>query len=287
MPQDTKRGPDLLQKEAHEFVNNPRLQGFSEARHLAAAPVPVARSAAGRNRPIVNLARRLGQTNVLSRWSISRHVARLFVCQSSALGGRPAPRWRMTMSIPAATSQSEPRPRLEACEKVHCGRRRSPARTSGHRLTRCAARRWLTKRVYDKAIAAFSAAHDADPDNPGIYRCARHRLRAARARTTTRWPIITSLCRCVRISAMPTTTAAHFICARMRLQSALDDFNAALKYSPKLLFALHQPRARARPCNKRFRRARWPISPTPEQIDPDARQVRHQPVPHLYRDGQV
>ena len=70
----------------------------------------------------------------------------------------------------------------------------------------------MKKRDYDDAIAAFSTAHDIDPDNVG-YVNSRGIAYRTRATTSTRWPTTICACRCVRISGMPTTTAASSSCA--------------------------------------------------------------------------
>ena len=140
------------------------------------------------------------------------------------------------ISTPAATGR--PTPRLDACEKVIAA-----GQATGKDLAIAHAVRGnalMTKRDYDKAIAAFSAAHDADPDNVGIID-ARGIAYERKGQDDLAMADYNLALQKRRNSAPPTTTAARSICARA-LQSALDDFNAAVKYAPNMYIA-HTNRA--------------------------------------------
>ena len=107
--------------------------------------------------------------------------------------------------------QSDPKLRLDACEKVLAA-----GQVSGKDLGMALGVRGnalLTRRDNDKAIAAFSASLDADPDNVGII--------DARGIAYERkgHPITTSLCRNAPVSAPPTTTAAPSTCAGARCRA--------------------------------------------------------------------
>ena len=64
---------------------------------------------------------------------------------------------------------------MTACEKVIADGQ-ATGKDLGLAYQRRAARRCMNKRDYDKAIAAFDAAHAADPDDAGYHQWSRHRL---------------------------------------------------------------------------------------------------------------
>ena len=140
--------------------------------------------------------------------------------------------------------QSEPKGRLEACERIIAA-----GQTSGKDLAIAYVVRGLSlgnRRVYDKAIIAFSAAHDADPDNAGIIdsrgwayeRAGQDDLAMADYN--------------LALQLRPNYGNAYnnrgtLYLRKQALQSALDDFNAARPVRPEHAARLYQPRPRADP----------------------------------------
>jgi tetratricopeptide (TPR) repeat protein len=72
---------------------------------------------------------------------------------------------------------------------------------------------------------------------------------------------------------------------KQALQSALDDFSSAIKYSPKMLFGYTNPRPGRDP-EQGFRRGAGRLRHGPTGRTGRAPD-RQQPLPDLYRDGQV
>jgi tetratricopeptide (TPR) repeat protein len=164
--------------------------------------------------------------------------------------------------------QSEPKPRLEACEKIIAA-----GQTTGKDLGiaySVRAQALAAKRVYDKAITAFSAAHDADPDNPGIIDA------RGWAYERTGQDDLAMADYNLALQKRPNFGNAYnnrgtLYLRRRALQSALDDFSSAIKYSPKMLFG-YTNRARVETLNKDFDAALADFA-TAQQVEPDARQI--------------
>jgi tetratricopeptide (TPR) repeat protein len=164
--------------------------------------------------------------------------------------------------------QSEPKDRLEACERVIAA-----GQTAGKDLGIAYAVRAQTlaqKRVYDKAIVAFSAAHDADPDNAAIIdargwayeRTGQDELAMADYN--------------LALQKRPNYGNAYnnrgtLYLRKQALQSALDDFSAAINFAPNMLFG-YTNRARVLTLNRDFDAALADYAAA-ERIDPNARQI--------------
>ena len=162
--------------------------------------------------------------------------------------------------------QTEAKARLDACEKVIA------AGQAGKDLALAYAVRgqaFRVKRNYDKAIATFSAAHDADPDDPA-YLNARgftyeqkgdddHAMADYNLVLQMRWNFAPAL-----------YNRGTLYMRKGALQSALDDFNAALKIKPEFYRALTD-RGRVRTI-KRISTAHWRTLPKPNGSTP--RRVR-------------
>jgi tetratricopeptide (TPR) repeat protein len=171
--------------------------------------------------------------------------------------------------------QTEAKARLEACEKVIAAAQTSGKDLiSGKDLAIAYAARGQTfriKRNYDKAITAFSAAHDADPDDP-VYVNARgftyeqkgdddHAMADYNLVLKMRWNFAGAF-----------YNRGTLYMRKGALQSALDDFNAALKIKPEFYRALAD-RGRVLTINKDFDGALADFAEA-ERIDPAATQAR-------------
>jgi tetratricopeptide (TPR) repeat protein len=165
--------------------------------------------------------------------------------------------------------QTEAKARLDACEKVLAA-----GQAPGKDLALAYAVRgqaFRVKRNYDKAITAFSAAHDADPDDP-VYLNTRgftyeqkgdddHAMADYNLVLQMRWNFAPAL-----------YNRGTLYMRKGALQSALDDFNAALKIKPEFYRALAD-RGRVRTINKDFDGALADFAEA-ERIDPAAGQAR-------------
>jgi tetratricopeptide (TPR) repeat protein len=177
--------------------------------------------------------------------------------------------------------QAEAKARLDACEKVLAAGQ-APGKDlmsgkdsmSGKDLAIAYAVRgqaFQIKRNYDKAITAFSAAHDANPDDP-VYINTRgftyeqkgdddHAMADYNLVLQMRWNFAPAL-----------YNRGTLYMRKGALQSALDDFNAALKIKPEFYRALAD-RGRVRTINKDFDGALADFAEA-ERIDPAAGQAR-------------
>ena len=165
--------------------------------------------------------------------------------------------------------QTEAIARLDACEKVLAA-----GQAPGKDLALAYAVRgqaFRVKRNYDKAIAAFSAAHDADPDDP-VFINARgftyeqkgdddHAMADYNLALQMHWNFAGAL-----------YNRGTLYMRKGALQSALDDFNAALKIKPDFYRALAE-RGRVLTINKDFDGALADFAEA-ERIDPAAGQAR-------------
>jgi tetratricopeptide (TPR) repeat protein len=199
------------------------------------------------------------------RWSVP-HMLRVFFGLAVALA-IVGPALADDVEI-CRDKQTEAKARLDACEKVIA------AGQAGKDLALAYAVRgqaFRVKRNYDKAIAAFSAAHDADPDDPS-YLNARgftyeqkgdddHAMADYNIVLQMRWNFAPAL-----------YNRGTLYMRKGALQSALDDFNAALKLKPEFYRALTD-RGRVRTINKDFDGALADFAEA-ERIDPAAGQAR-------------
>jgi tetratricopeptide (TPR) repeat protein len=164
--------------------------------------------------------------------------------------------------------QSEPKARLEACEKIIAA-----GQTTGKDLGIAYAVRaqsLAARRVYDKAIVAFSAAHDADPDNAGIIDA------RGWAYERTGQDDLAMADYNLALQKRPNYGNAYnnrgtLHLRRQALQSALDDFSASIQYAPNAIFG-YTNRARVLTLNKNYDAALADFAAA-AQIDPNARQI--------------
>ena len=164
--------------------------------------------------------------------------------------------------------QSEPKGRLEACERIIAA-----GQTSGKDLAVAYVVRGLSlgnRRVYDKAVIAFNAAHDADPTNAAIIdsrgwayeRAGQDDLAMADYN--------------LALQLRPNYGNAYnnrgtLYLRKQALQSALDDFNSAVQYAPNMLLG-YTNRARVLTVKKDYDAALADYAAA-QQIDPNARQI--------------
>jgi tetratricopeptide (TPR) repeat protein len=158
--------------------------------------------------------------------------------------------------------------RLEACERVIAG-----GQATGKDLAIAYAVRGQTfgqKRNYDKAIAAFSAAHDADPDEANYIngRGFFYEQKGDDDHAMADYNLV--------LQMRPRAPVALYnrgtlYMRKGALQSAMDDFNAALALKPDLYRALAD-RGRVRTVNKDFDGALADFSEA-EKLFPAASQV--------------
>lgn len=159
--------------------------------------------------------------------------------------------------------------RLEACEKVIAAGQATAKDLALAQAVRGQAFRG--KRNYDKAIAAFSAAHDADPDDPA-YINARgftyeqkgdddHAMADYNLALQMHWNFPGAL-----------YNRGTLYMRKGALQSALDDFNAALKIKPDFYNALAD-RGRVETINRDFDAALADFAEA-ERLKPAAPQAR-------------
>lgn len=144
--------------------------------------------------------------------------------------------------------QTDAKSRLDACEKVIAAGQVTGKELAGALSVRGNA--LMTKRDYDKAIAAFSAAHDADPDNVGIIDARGIAYGRKGQDDLAMADYNLALQRRSNYGSAYNNRGVLYL-RKGALQSAFDDFNAAVKYSPNLYVA-HTNRARVLTMNKDF-----------------------------------
>jgi len=164
--------------------------------------------------------------------------------------------------------QVDAKVRLDACEKaIEAGQ------ATGKDLSIALAVRGsalMIKRDYDKAIAAFSAAHDADADNVGILNARGWAYECKGEDDLAMADYNLALQKRSNFAAAYNNRGTLYL-RKGALQSALDDFNAAVKYAPKMYVA-HTNRARVETLNRDFDAALADFTEA-EQIDPAPPQV--------------
>jgi tetratricopeptide (TPR) repeat protein len=159
--------------------------------------------------------------------------------------------------------QTEVKTRQDACERVIAA-----GQASGKDLSIAMAVRGnalMTKGDNDKAIAAFNAAHDADPDNVGIIDARGIAYERKGQDDLAMADYNTALQKQPRYGAAYNNRGTIYL-RKGALQSALDDFNAAVKFAPKLYIA-YTNRGRVETFNKNFDGALADFAAA-EQIDP-------------------
>jgi tetratricopeptide (TPR) repeat protein len=130
--------------------------------------------------------------------------------------------------------QTEAKARLDACEKVIAA-----GQTSGPDLAVANAvkgQAFQLKRNYDKAIAAFEAAHAADPDNPN-YINGRGLAYEGKGDDEHAMADYNLVLKMRANSPLALTNRGTLYLRQGALQSALDDFNAAVNFNPNLYLA--------------------------------------------------
>jgi tetratricopeptide (TPR) repeat protein len=164
--------------------------------------------------------------------------------------------------------QTEAKARQEACEKVIAS-----GQVSGKDLAVALAVRGnalMAKHNNDKAIAAFSAAHDADPDNPGILDARGLAYERKGQDDLAMADYNLALQQRPNFAAVYNNRGTIYL-RKGALQSAFDDFNASIKYAPNAFIA-YTNRARVLTMNKDFDGALADFAAA-EKIDPTARQI--------------
>jgi tetratricopeptide (TPR) repeat protein len=144
--------------------------------------------------------------------------------------------------------QAEAKARLDACEQVIAAGKASGKDLGIALLVRGNA--LMMKHDIDKAIAAFSAAHDADPDNV-LYLNSRGIAYERKGEDDHAMADYNTALQTRPIFASAYNNRGTLYLRKGALQSALDDFNAALKHAPNMYIA-HINRARVLTMNKDF-----------------------------------
>jgi Flp pilus assembly protein TadD len=161
--------------------------------------------------------------------------------------------------------QAEAKARLDACEQVIAAGKASGKDLGIALFVRGNA--LATKRDYDKAIAVFSAARDADPDNVGILD-ARGTAYLRKGQDDLAMADYN-----LALQKRPNYGGAYndrglIHLRRGALQSALDDFNQAVKFAPNM-YVGHTNRGRVRSLLKDFDGALADFADA-QKIDPAA-----------------
>jgi tetratricopeptide (TPR) repeat protein len=181
----------------------------------------------------------------LMRRSVSQMLRPLFILVVTLALAGPA---RADDMDTCRDRQAEAQARLEACEKVIAA-----GQVAGKDLATAQSVRGnalLTKRDVDKAIVAFGAAHDADPDNVGYLnsRGIAYERKGDDDHAMADYNLALQM-RPNFGSAFNNRGTLYL--RKGAFQSALDDFNAALKYTPNMYIA-HTNRARVLTMNRDF-----------------------------------
>jgi tetratricopeptide (TPR) repeat protein len=158
--------------------------------------------------------------------------------------------------------------RLEACEKVIAAGQASNKDMANAYAVRGQALR--LKRNYDKAIAAFDAAHAADPGDAGILnaRGFAYEAKGDDEHAMTDYNLALQMRPNFGFAVYNRGT---LYLRKGALQSALDDFNAAVKFSPNL-YRAYTDRGRVLTITKDFDAALADFAAA-EKIDPAAPQA--------------
>jgi tetratricopeptide (TPR) repeat protein len=168
--------------------------------------------------------------------------------------------------------QTEAKARLDACDKVIAA-----GQVTGKDLgvaNSVKGQAFLNKRNNDKAIAAFDAAHTADPDNLA-YINARGLAYEAKGDNDHAMADYNLVLQMRPNGPVALNNRGTIYLSKGALQSALDDFNAAIKSNPNFYLA-HINRGRVLSINKDYNGALADFAEA-ERIDPAS------PQAHSYR----
>jgi tetratricopeptide (TPR) repeat protein len=200
------------------------------------------------------------------RWSVLQMLRALFV--SAAVVAIAGPALADDLDL-CRDRQTEAKARLDACEKIVAAGQATAKDLGIANFVRGQA--FVSKGNNDKAVAAFDAAHAADPDalEYVTWRGLAYERKGDDDHALADYNLV--------LQARPQAALArnfrgtlHF--RKGALQSALDDFNGALKVAPNLYIA-HVNRGRVLTINKDYDGALSDFAEA-ERIDPGALQAR-------------
>jgi tetratricopeptide (TPR) repeat protein len=200
------------------------------------------------------------------RWSVLQMLRALFV--SAAVVAIAGPALADDLDL-CRDRQTEAKARLDACEKIVAAGQATAKDLGIANFVRGQA--FVSKGNNDKAVAAFDAAHAADPDalEYVTWRGLAYERKGDDDHALADYNLV--------LQARPQAALArnfrgtlHF--RKGALQSALDDFNGALKVAPNLCIA-HVNRGRVLTINKDYDGALSDFAEA-ERIDPGALQAR-------------
>jgi tetratricopeptide (TPR) repeat protein len=202
------------------------------------------------------------------RWSVPQMLRALLILAVTLVIAGPA---RAEDMDACRDRQTEAKARLAACENLIAA-----GKVTGKDLANALSVRGnaqLARHDQEKAIAAFGAAHDADPDNIGylISRGVVYEDKGDDDHAMADYNLVLQM----RPNAAAFNNRATLYLRKGAIQSALDDFNAAVKANPKYYFA-HTGRGRVLTAAKDFDGALADFAEA-ERIDPAA------PQAHTYR----
>jgi tetratricopeptide (TPR) repeat protein len=203
------------------------------------------------------------------RWSVPQMLRALFMLAVTLAIAGPA---RADDMDTCRDRQAEAKARLDACDKVIAA-----GQVTGKDLGIANAvkgQAFLTKNNHDKAIAAFDAAHAADPDNLA-YINARGMAYEAKGDDDHAMADYNLILQMRSNAPLALNNRGTLYLRKGALQSALDDFNAAIKSNPNLYLG-HTNRGRVLTINKDYNGALADFAEA-ERIDPAA------PQAHTYR----
>jgi tetratricopeptide (TPR) repeat protein len=203
------------------------------------------------------------------RWSVPQMLRALFMLAVTLAFAGPA---RADDMDTCRDRQTEAKARLDACDKVIAA-----GQVTGKDLGIANAvkgQAFLTKNNHDKAIAAFDAAHAADPDNLA-YINARGMAYEAKGDDDHAMADYNLILQMRSNAPVALNNRGTLYLRKGALQSALDDFNAAIKSNPNLYLG-HTNRGRVLTINKDYNGALADFAEA-ERIDPAA------PQAHTYR----
>jgi tetratricopeptide (TPR) repeat protein len=203
------------------------------------------------------------------RWSVPQMLRALFMLAVTLAIAGPA---RADDMDTCRDRQTEAKARLDACDKVIAA-----GQLTGKDLGIANAvkgQAFLTKNNHDKAIAAFDAAHAADPDNLA-YINARGMAYEAKGDDDHAMADYNLILQMRSNAPIALNNRGTLYLRKGALQSALDDFNAAIRSNPNLYLG-HTNRGRVLTINKDYNGALADFAEA-ERIDPAA------PQAHTYR----
>jgi tetratricopeptide (TPR) repeat protein len=164
--------------------------------------------------------------------------------------------------------QADPAVRLQACEKIIAAGQVSGKDLAAALLVRGNA--LVLKRDYEKAILAFSAAHDADPDNIVIINVRGIAYERTGQDDMAMADYNLALQKRPKFGSAYNNRGTLYL-RKGALQSALDDFNLAVKFAPTMYVA-YTNRARVLIINKDYDAALSDLAAA-QRIDPEPPQA--------------